>query len=425
MQFILPYLLFGIVLFTYHENKDFFNPIVILFSIWGVIVFLSSLRLYGMYVTSQRTYYIITLGLFCFYFGYLVSMKLKIDNFNELSSTNITIQRECSINYTFVYIFCIITVILLFQDLRIIIFQRVRIGEIRNFASTPTSALYSSRGRINGILRILVVNPFLYVILPIFGLTYWKEKRYMILQVLTFLVIILQFFTLGGRLFFVLFVFHFLLIRSVYIPRKKFIITRESIQFFLLIVLAIGLFLVIARLRGNQDLLKTLYIYISGCVPHLDVRIKIIDYDNIYTMGLASLSGLFSVIFQFLDTMNILEKPFFWVLTQSKLFVENAVSIGSTTKINAFVTPFFYLYLDFRVFGVIFGMGVYGFLTGRLYRLMRTSKNYVNVFLYSLILQGLMLSMIRLEFANSAYVISLFYSLILFKKQSRKITIRV
>ena len=54
----------------YFTEKNIFNPVTIMTILWGSIVYLSRLGLYGLYLANEHTYLMITVGIYIFVFSY-------------------------------------------------------------------------------------------------------------------------------------------------------------------------------------------------------------------------------------------------------------------------------------------------------------------------------------------------------------------
>ena len=63
------------MVFSYKYEKNIYNPAFLLTAFWGVLGTLSGLSLYGMYMPSNKTYFVCSLGVIFFSLGNLFSKQ--------------------------------------------------------------------------------------------------------------------------------------------------------------------------------------------------------------------------------------------------------------------------------------------------------------------------------------------------------------
>jgi O-antigen ligase len=97
---------------------------------------------------------------------------------------------------------------------------------------------------------------------------------------------------------------------------------------------------------------------------------------------------------------------------QSLLYVENRIAIGPTSSMNAFVSQFYYMYVDGGVMGVVIGMMIYGIVSHNLYKKAKNLTSARGMALYFLIVETIVTSMVRFQFTNIAFAMSVFYILL-------------
>ena len=75
------------------------------------------------------------------------------------------------------------------------------------------------------------------------------------------------------------------------------------------------------------------------------------------------------------------------------------------------------MYLDGRLIGVIAGMFLYGAVSQHFYKKVVENANVRSVSIYLLIVQGIVFSFVRMQFAVLHYAIAFFVYLFVFKPQ--------
>ncbi|MFZ7131021.1 MAG: O-antigen polymerase [Eubacteriales bacterium] len=403
---------FGVV-----KEKNIFNPLAVFYTIWGVALLGARMKLFGMNGVSNHTYNIISLGLVMFFLSYVIidvfMMKnIKLVMHTKKQTTNIL---KFKINYKYLYLFLALS-FLFFGSSAIKAIQLLLQGNSFHMIRLLSNDELLAGSPIIRTLRAYLFVPGLSILIVISAIDLVVGGKNKYLFISTFIVSLLQTLSTGGRITFLNFAFYIILSQTIF--KKKINIskkTKNKIRISTLIVIAIFIF--ISRSRGISSLASSLYFYLSGAIPHLDYRIQIIDYTSHFSYGYASLNGLFTSFYFILKNIGIMDYPDLFQETLIYMDVENFVSIGQNVDFNAFVTPFFYFYLDARLLGVILGSISYGIIASLSYNTMRRSFTMRNVMIYMIIIQGLATSIIRFQFVDMAYFLSLVYILFLYRKR--------
>ena len=131
-----------------------------------------------------------------------------------------------------------------------------------------------------------------------------------------------------------------------------------------------------------------------------------------YTYGLVSISGFLKPFFTILENIGFIY-PNFLINIQHVFEVEKTIKIGLETQMNAYVSLFYYFFYEGGYIGIFLGMFIYGVLGWIFFR---KSHNFRGVVYYSLFAQGLLFSMIRLQFTISHYCLAFLMIAFLMKK---------
>lgn len=91
----------------YFTEKNIFNPVTIMTILWGGIVYLSRLGLYGLYLANEHTYLMIIIGIYTFVSSYYISklilkVKFSQNNSNIFQHDN---PSRINVNYKVIYFY--------------------------------------------------------------------------------------------------------------------------------------------------------------------------------------------------------------------------------------------------------------------------------------------------------------------------------
>ncbi|MFT9004092.1 MAG: O-antigen polymerase [Liquorilactobacillus hordei] len=176
--------------------------------------------------------------------------------------------------------------------------------------------------------------------------------------------------------------------------------------------------------RTSSTVFRQLYFYFSMAPVLFQKWATNVDASNYHFHGLISFNGIFF-------GLSYLAKNFLG-LPYSNNVIDSYNLIASTNSIwmsiasgnilaNAYVSVFWYMYADGRVFGIIFGMLMYGALTSYQYMGMKACPNLKNLSIYFLFYSGIFYSFIRFPFARIDYTICFIMLIFIFFKKDKKI----
>ena len=420
---------FLIALLGILKEKNIYNPLFVFFLIWGFAIAGAKMQLYNIYEVSDETYTIVFIGLLSFFIGYMVidiffikkftpRNNLNFENFKKTNPNNFNLN----LNYKYIYVFAFCALIF-FGSSAIKALQILIDGNTFHYIRTISSDDVLAGSPIIRSLRAYIFVPGLSILIIISAIDLIVGKKDKKLFLLTFIISLLQTLSTGGRITFLNFIFYIILSRLIF-NRKIKINKKTKIIINISTVIIIFLFIFISKSRGITSLTSSLYFYLSGAFPHLDYRLGVIDAMEYQTYGFAALNGLFTSIFFILKNLGITNYPVLFQETVQYINVENFVSIGQNVYFNAFVTPFFYFYLDGRYIGVILGSFLYGIIASLSYNNMKRNLTLKHILLFMIVIQGLATSIIRFQFIDMAYFLSFVYVLFLFRKRRIKIKLK-
>jgi len=161
------------------------------------------------------------------------------------------------------------------------------------------------------------------------------------------------------------------------------------------------------------------HFYYYGSIPPvmLDIWSKVVDERGVVGFGLASLNGFLSpFLYAFKILLGTEGLPFYWGKIVELIYETDSVWVqtSSLSPSNAYVSLFWFFYLDGRIFGVIVGMFLYGFFSRRVFQRHNQREGQYNLCVLLLWIQGLLFSGVRFQFAVMPYALAFIYIGLLF-----------
>ena len=418
MQYFVIFLCFIVFIYSMNKYRHFYNPMSFFSAVWLIIVGLFALDLSDLNAVSEKVYGIVFVGILCFIIGAAIGQNVRFTIGNDGKKYKNIIDRY-QLNYrTINILMCIslIVVFLQFSSALVMYISGMDMHDIRVIYATGDNAY--GGGAFFSALRSYVVAPFIVAVMPIASIAaFYSTRRKISITILAALLIGMQILADGGRVALIQFLFCVIIVYILTMhTRKRIHISRKAKRRILVAcLLGLGGLIILSQFRGiENDIWESFYTYVCGCLPYMDYRLKTVDSSNFYTYGWSALFGVMVPLQWVLSVFGIYI-PFFSKVA-SVASVQETYFIGTKTEFNAFVSTFYHLYLDGRWIGVAIGMLLYGFLAGTCYRKLLADRNARNVYVYTLILLGLLFTMIRLPFVKDNYVIAMAMSLLLFKK---------
>lgn len=423
---------FGFSILAVVLYKSIMNPQTLFCGFIGLIVFLSSLRLYGLSETSTLTFVIIISGIVAYSGGaYLATRVKKI----PVKISNITFDYEEN-HYTLrkKFIFFLAAFLLLFAVYRM--FSLV-IPMLRSGYSLDTVRMIYFGGeyqeysysRLDSIIEMFINLPFLYAFIPVVAIEITKEKDKRELNKSTLIMLLiwmgLSCIISGGRALIynlaVVIVAAFIFSKKKKkhtTPRKKNIKRNVIVTIIIIGIVYMMYLLSIHRSRDAvYEFAYQLYIYFCGSVPHMSLRLNTINIE--YTYGLTLVSGFlrpFMLVYKYL-----LGNGQFPELYQRTINIgatlQSAVTISSGHTYNAFVLPFYYFFVDGHLLGVIIDSFFYGVFCSRAYYHFKRNKTKITEAKYLLVIILIATSMVRYNLGLVYFAFAYIYINFLFKKQ--------
>ncbi len=390
------------------RKESIFAPVPMFSLVWATIIIFYKSGYVELFQLDFRSELIVLIGSIGFLLG---RMKYKIGS--RPSRTNMIATRNVSYLLKTNLVLVIALIVIMYQ-----IFQGFHSIQLLangyTFENIAVERLfYQGGGAISTLLNVFVVSPFTYIFIPMGAYHLISEKGDKRIAVCSILIVLTATLHHGGRasiLYFVMYMFAF---KSILGKQSKMKLKTKIIFFVIFVVLIIGV-VVISQSRGITGYIDSIVIYVCGCLPNMDQRL-FAGGDNPITCGGASLYGFIAPVFMLLKGIGIPYPEFFQNL-QEIVNVENVLRIGPNTGYNAYVSIYYYLFLDGRELFVFVATIMFSTIACRQYRKVEACMTEREVVVYGLLLFQIVFSMIRVHFATWNYALSFIYLLILYKK---------
>lgn len=421
MGLILSLTFFICAYFAYASNGKKINHSSIFSLVWAVILLFDSMHLYGIFTSSDFTYFVIASGVISFVLGSLAFRRVL------LKSKNSPTGMDFTIHLFWLYAFFVITIALLAYPALLNItairngntdFAKIRSEFSNMYSNTALTLLYN-----------YIALPFSMACLPITAVLVFSRcshKTKVSVFIMAVLILIEKIYVDAGRgmvLYFVAMIFFAFKLKTGNIILFK---NDRKIKrlIFLLIVLSIIVYVLISIARSGslESFGRQIYTYLCGCVPFLDSNIKRFDNSGQYLYGAGGLHGIYQFVFTMLDNLKIVSYPKFFAYSDAMYNATlQRVEIGNGQYFNAYATAFYNVYIDGGIIAVIIEMFLYGGLARCVYNQMNYERdNYRIRTIYIFILYGITFSFIRFQFSLSRNIIAIAFISLVFKKVKKR-----
>lgn len=369
--------------------------------LWALIVFFSSLHLFGMYEVSDRMYFLVLVGSVAFYLGNYKT-QVHIKNAGHIDKSE---------RYIPGYVFFISIIILVLMQVKPFIqslLLQARGAELREirteFFEQDKSALQTLMETITSIFVPL---------LEAYGVVMFaKDMKKNIIYLLSVIVLVGMKSVISGGRWGIFFLLVELIICVSLFKKSSLVKYAFKTKFFLvsIIALLVGSIVFVSLQRGieNEDLVKHYYMYLCGNMVFCDQRLPLLDNWGVFPLSIG-LWGLWYLIFPYLHFFGIPYPPWYSVVSDTVMTTQDTMPIGEDMYMNAFSTPFYYLYADTRWLGIIVGMFLWAKIAGKLYQRVIIEGSSKSIIFFLLSCQMIFNSIFMFPFVNTGYVSILIY----------------
>ena len=437
MDILVIVMLLALDMLLFEIYKKIYNPSILFTSFWIVILTAGHFRLLGEDVTSTYTYIIIFIGILSFAVGGFWVGRINKVNFKfGIYSTCCEKgkQYECQLRkgiiiaiFGFAILYSTYNLLKLAPLLR----SGYSIGDIRQlYLTTGASDI------INGSAFSYFIQNTVFLTCQtscvIIGCTEYLVNKKWKLLIGAMYTVGVSGLTYGSRIIFVdiilYIVFGMIILSDKKRRKKKETIVRklskmQKVTIVFGIISAVAILVYITTMRqGKNSLWRALYSDYTCCIRLLDISVKQAIERGDITWGVLGIMGVIEPFVAILGSSlfgRLVPLPeAFTVLAK---YTNEFVNIGSGQMNNAYVSIFFYFFLDGRIPGLIIGMLICGCFATLVYNRIATKEyDSIDFGFFLLIICIIFRSMIRFQLA----VPSCFWSFVVVYLAYRKKVIR-
>lgn len=428
MGIIESFLFLGMSIIGYKtEKQKLVNPITVFCILWSVICFFSSLGLYTITVPKTETYLIILLGTCAFIIGYYGAKhfvkKKRIFSVDVKFKPYIVVKRT-----KLLYILSIICIGFSLYNLINVIMQIGTLNMQEVQGALQGGEIVNHSSKIINAITFLFITPISFALPAIVAADFWNKKRDYVLLTLTIILCTLRMLMSASRSAFMLLIMF--LVLATYIKYSYSSCSEKTkIKRILLSIIGIGtILLFIMTVARGHNLFRNLCLNFSMPPRMFEIWSKKVTNHNIYGYGLTSIFGLIyplfyiiKNIFGFATLPSLIQSIYDWIMLTDTFWV----APGEKITANAYVTLYWFFYLDGRILGIFIGMLILGALSALFYlKLSSNLNNPRSLACYCMIFYSLTFSFVRLQFSVTNFFLALLFILFIAYKRNRLIDSR-
>lgn len=417
-----------LVIGYYTEKRNVFNPVSLFCGLWAVIMFFSSLQMYSMILADDEINKMILIGIVAYLLGYyfgklfLQKIHLKIGCYSRYK---VDTQFEAVPRYQLLYLLgCVCLVYSMYSLVNVFIqVGGFNLGAIQKMLQSGDYESHNSA--LLNAMSILIISPVKFALPAITAVDFWYGKRDKKLLIITICLILISMLSSANRTSFLLFFMWLILVAYIkghHYKRKKSIDSLKTRQkrlhkmkkyIWIFIVIGVIAFVFMTFSRGTSLIFRQIYLYFSMQPRMFEIWAGKIETENICTYGMASILGFIYPIFYVIKNLlglnripTLVQSAYDWTMLTDTLWVWPGRNIFA----NAYVSIFWFFYLDGRLIGIIFGMFILGCVVSKSYsNIISYQCSARQIAIYCVIFYVIVFSFVRFQFTQSKIVLGLVF----------------
>lgn len=406
-------------------KKDWTHPIIYFFGIWSICILLNIIDLYDTKIPiSHRAILIIVIGVLFYWFGTLIPLSFSFRKYERKTNNS-----DFTYNMPLIYMSLVISLLFnLFMGFTTISFLRngYAYSQIRDLLfSYGDAGISYFADTFFSTFNSWISSPCTYIIAFVFVLDFFEHRFKPWLRIVMVFDIGLSVFSTGGRLMLFLMVIQIFPLLKYYrasVP-KKYI--KRIVRIGLLMILGMVLITVMRRkeiVNYARREVNSVYAYFSINIPLLSHWVDRSTDINFYSYGIAFIDGIIQPIYFVLRRLGLTSD---FYLTDFYLKYSEIINLPQESWIhiyegywyNAFVSAFYYFFLDFREFGVAVGSLIFGYFSQQLHKGIIQKKRKKLLLVYMICISINTSSFIRWQLSTTTYTVMIVLALYCMKEK--------
>lgn len=408
----------GVLCFcTAVKYKNIMHPLFLFNIIWCLILILESFQLYGLNDTDGRIYKYMLGGILSFnicYEGWFEFRKRYKIKWHPIFKAKAPVSLRRDLIYVMVVICFAYYMISVIETIGTLVSGGTLAVVRESVQNAESSTAFVSK--VLNAFSVLIIVPFAQAIPVACVVNYWygdKDKKLLFVGAM---LSVLSSLGEGGRTAIVNFGFYMILCLSLRKTVKKTQrrrLSRRQKRIVAFSAILLGLLIVWFTVSRSGELLwKNLYLYFSMEPYMFNAWADRVDTLDLYGFGEASLNGFcFAPLYLVKNILGI-DFPTHWKVIYELIRLTDSEWMTITaqlTRANAYVSAFWFFYLDGRVVGIIVGFALYGIFLAGCHQNAIKNGNMKQIAVFCFGIQGLIWTFIRFPFSNIYYCIAFIY----------------
>lgn len=412
----------------YLTEQKILNPVTVICTIWGMIIYLSSLMLFTLHEAQDEIYRWILWGLISYIIGYYTVRFFLKNGKIRFKVGKHPLTYDVMVSYQRVYILYYICIGYILYRITRYGAAIIRAGfNLSAIGAVMSEANIGDTGLINAI-GFLIATPLFLPLTVFLTVDFWMGKRDKKTLILTIIMTLGRIVIYGGRhpviqLFTAMVIaltFSYSKYQNQFYEKAKSFGKKKG----LLPTVVVG-----ALLFGYLTFTKTTAVsktlYLDFAMQPYMLQYWAESIGNQYAFGFASLFGFIHPILYVLKNLFHVfsDFPDFFAIIYNNIqgTFNNWIPIGTTLKANAYASSFWYLYYDGRIFGIVLGMFIWGIVSYVSFIKAKRYTSLLNVANYIMMSEAIIYTFTDMEFYKASYVLGFFYlNLLIYRKDYRK-----
>ena len=401
--------LFITIVTFFFKNKNVAHPIILFFGLWFSCILCASLRLYGMQEYSSKSLVVIITGLVSFAIGCGLAFLVKYYKFKIVPVEGLR-PRKIRMNISKKMLYLILAAS--FAGIILLDFAAVR--ALRHGVSySYIRNMYYGYGNAKKLISSTFLNtyinwisvPSLYALIPVSLINMFEKKGDKLFSALVMLAAVMYIFGSAGRFMLMFMVVQVVAMLNYY----SHTITKKTKKRMVLIVIAVFaalMLLTVIRSEGaSRKKVNTIYAYLS-------IPVYLLGYwlDANGSVGRLHGSGFFYGILTFFNYFTSklgFDIPAYRAAYDTiQVTQDQWVAVFPHEWYNAYVSMFYYFYIDFGMIGVILGCILFGYLCYIVYYSAFVKKDKCALLYYMLLIQCIICSLVRWQLGTITMVLT-------------------
>lgn len=406
-------------------EKSWINMLTLFSFMWAVIAYLASMGLYRMNAVSYRPYLLVGIGVLCFTVGYYIYYRYPFHfALGQAGKTKKEYKCKEVLFRALFFATVVVWLCLAFKTLQEVL-GGISYEYIRDIYGgvNEDHTLFTNK-YVDTIVKLFFV-PAVYVVLTKIFYSFFDKQYQWYFYVLSFVLLGSYCFTTGSRQILFILVLQMVFLLNFKVGKNQVFKISKKVKRrlgMLMVVAVIGIVLItVFRPSKSHDIVWTTnmayYAYASLPIPMTDYWMKHVDLTGVHTYGLAFFKGILSLITRF-------KLPMPASYYKSMEFIGECantyIPIFGSKTFCAFISIFFYFYMDFGYFGVVAGSFIFGLMCSAVYRVIKKNQNEYATMIFLIFLISVIKSFARWEFAQADYIMMFIIARLLYKKKTMK-----